>query len=838
MSSQDVRIVIRPASGQIGNHDVQDVRGDHDAVSDLSADGPPDYATLDPNELNRSVTPFPRPKSPTPSSAPAPRGWPLAGSDDGSRSDSSKSCTSSRLRNKRAKSQSRKFKRISPKTVNRPDPIASRRNRKRALSTSSAASSKSPTKKMLQIPAMARITSRRGDDAFTHVTPSGSISTLANNQPSGSQKKRGLVSQLSHGDWTTIGSFFSQSANSSSSHRGVEISQPYNFRHEGGIGSSSSAFIRGPDNTHNADGDEPSRTSRILMDIRTESRLGNRTSLPVHLPNAFSPIDASMFDADCGHKSSVRPAVRKTVNPFQSPPSSEETVYQQQPSGKDSPGNDAELGDAHIDTTKASVNRILFWAMAALTQICLTITVASITIAVCNDHNDEKIDGGATIALVLSLAGALVFGVIFACLYAHRLTGRIVREYTGVRMETFFFKLSPERVTYWALAILAEVAFISTGAAVTVITLDSHHGLDVDAGIIAWLIVSIISFIVLGLALASLYTRRVSNRLVRAHRAEQQNEEWFELHSGTQRNFSHRGDQRKLARDIIKSVTQDGCNIQANQEQTAFGHGGFRHINSHDQVSNTIAGRDSQRVGQNMTQIQNPRASLIGIARSDSLMRHPNNPTTPSMSSSIGTAETYESEGTEKPIISKQSSPPAAHPRSDPTTILSAEEMSMISMPKQKQSYIPHSLAMADLSSEAPQHLSPSVTTSNTKSTIASLISSYASEPGARISNEPITRAYSPESLGRRQDALHSHPVSTSLRPIVTEAGTPNSQKSDDRVLTVDTGMKTDWSIRDGLATRMTTMTPIEERSEAGTRSSLLTGRRVSQSQASEYEMR
>ncbi|KAH8204300.1 hypothetical protein TruAng_001586 [Truncatella angustata] len=834
MSLQNIRITVRPASAQVNMHDVPNENGDHDAISEMS--GPPDYATIDPNDLNRSITPFPRPKSPTPSQT---GNWPLASADDEHPPDSSTSYTSAGPSTRRAKSQGRKFRRNSPKNVNRPEPIAERRNRKRALSTGSTPGS-AKKKTTLQVPVMARLASRRSENGLPRFGSSASMSTtLTNNNPfTGDQKKPGLVSSLSRGDWTTIGSFFSQSVNSTSPQRGVggrEISQPFDFRHEGGIGSSSSAFLTQPHNTmttigqadHEAQKNDQTRTSSVLMDMRTESRLCNRTSLPVKMPNAFSPIDTTVFDADCGHDPAVRASVRTTINRFQSPPTPEEDLWHGQSSAdKTLHGHDTVLGQARIDTLKVSISKLVFAAVAILCQVFIIMAAASITITVYTAQNGEKTDGGAIIALIVSLFGVLISGTFLALLYAHRLGGRMVREYTGVRVETFLFKMSPERAAYWGVASLTEVAFLSTAAALTVVVVRSRAGHEASSGVVAWLVVSLAVFVILGSALSVFFARRVSDRIVRNHRAEQRDEEWVEMHSGARRDLSHHpGDQSRLARDILQSATQD---MQQQQHR--------RGPRAPDRAFST--------------QLQlHPRASLIGIARSDSLMRHPNQ--TPSMSSA---ASTYESEHTEKPIMPKRASrscsPAAVHVGSDPTTPLSAEDMSMIFMAKHPQprpafgggsggGNIPHSLAVADLASEAAQ--APGVSRSGTKSTIASLISSYASaEPGCGglVVVESVERAFPPETLARRQpavdDALHSR-LPALLRPIVTEAGTPNSQKSGDRV--VDTfvevggggGLRRDWSFRDGHAARLVSMTPIEERSEAGTRSSLLTtGRRAS----------
>lgn len=831
--SQSVRIVVRPTSSRISDHDIAEVRGDHDAVSDMS--GPPDYATLDPNKLSRPITPVPRPKSPTPSQTAA---WPLAETDDETRLDSDLSHTSSRPYSRGSKSQKLKFKRNSSKTVNRPDPVAEHRNRKRALSTSS--SPNTGQKNRLQIPALSRLASRRSENALPQAGTIGSFSTTLTNSQSAAdgQKKRGLVSQLSHGDWTTVGSFFSQSANSGSPHRPVTIGRPFDFRHEGGIGSSSSAFVTHADLTaiptieEQGTNNEQTRTSAILMDMRTESRLGNRTSLPVALPNAISPIDDTAFDAGCSRNSTFRASVRTTVNRFQSPPSLENTIVRPRSSARDSPGGGATYDDAAIDRMRFSGGRILFWLMAGLTQACLTIAVASITITLTNAHNDQKVDGGTLIALVVSLVGFLIFGTLLACSYAQRVTSRIVRERTGICNDGCFFKMSPDRIVYWFLIILVESCLISTGAAVTVLAVASHGGEDVDGGTLAWLVVSLFLLLISGLILAGIYARRVSNRIVREHRAEQRDEEWVEMRSVLQPKPSSAGEQSRLARDIIKSASQD-IHCRPSDHARVASHKDGLSFNA------DVTFHNSRLLGHDLAEDRDPRASRIGIARSDSLMRQQDQTSTPSMSSSTtATTDTLAFERIEKPIMSKQSSPPAAPMASDPATVLSAEEMSIISMPKQqKTAYIPHSLGMADLSPEAPVRLNPSVTASTTRSTIASLISSYASEPGL---SDPVTRAYTPVALGRHTDAPRPRPVIAALPPIVTEAGTPDSQKSGSRVpgSSPEGDLKTSWSVRDGLATRMATMTPIEERSEAGTRSSLVTGRRISQSQASEPEAR
>lgn len=831
-STQHSRAAARSASDQTDAREGIGARGEHDAISQWS--GPPDYATLDPNELNRSITPFPRPKSPTPSQMAA---WPLADADDENRPDSNLSYTSSRPYNSRSKSHLSKSKRGSSKNTDRPNPSADRRNRKRALSSGSPP--ESPQKKSrLQIPALVRLAPRRNETAMPQVGSSGSLATTVlrndkNDQSTaeGHKKRGGILRQLSHGDWTTVGSFFSQSAHSGSPQRTIgPIGRPFDFRHEGGIGTSSSAFMTHADLTviPSVEVEDPqnerTRTSAILMDIRTESRLGNRTSLPVTMPNAISPIDNTIFDADCGRDSTVRALVRNTINPFHSPPSPHShpsptaTVIHTRSTTRELPRDGDVYGNAFIDRLKFSNARLIFWLMAAFTQTCTTVATASVTITITDAHKDKKADAGALIALCVSVIGIFIFGTLLAVAYVQRASGRFVHEQTSIRVETWFSKMSPDEVLFWVLVMLAELGFLSMAAGVTVMAVRSHNGEDADAGIIIWFIISVVIMILVSVFLTPVYATRISNRIVREHRAEQRDEDWVELTSSFRANVSATGNQSRLVRDIMRSASQDNRQNRLNR--------GSSSTHNHSLSFNAdVIIHNSQMSGHDLPQGQ------IGIARSDSLMRQQNNDATSSMSSSAtATTKSFESEQTSEPVVYKRSASPATQVASDPVTVLSAEEMSMISMPKQ-HTYIPHSLGMADLSSETPAQSSPSVTTSTTKSTIASLISSYASEP--------VTRVYSPELLGRRGDALNSHPILTHLRPIITEAGTPNSQKSGDRIpgSGYDGDLKTSWSIRDGLATRMATMTPIEERSEAGTRSSMLAGHRISQSVASDHEI-
>jgi hypothetical protein len=288
----------------------QDEAPSRPGTSHTNHTDPPDYATIDPNDGDRGVVPFPRfPMSANSSRTTLGNGsdpfittsqtgqtvtgtqpqWPLAsngGAPAVSQSDSEHSYTSSRLRRPNA-SQARKFKLRSPLTANRPDPIAARRDaKKRSVSLESPGKGNG----MPKLPSRARIAPGRGK--ITHY-PVGSMSNLPPAAPRRREVSKenksssgGAFSRIGSNWSTTLGSIFS--------------------------GRSDSAAESG----NHGEGNSPS----VLMDVRTESRINNRTSLPVNMPNVLSPIDRVVYDPGHGRSNSAHGS---TVRLFNSPDSPE-----------------------------------------------------------------------------------------------------------------------------------------------------------------------------------------------------------------------------------------------------------------------------------------------------------------------------------------------------------------------------------------------------------------------------------------------------------------------------------------------------------------------------------
>ncbi|KAI0129780.1 hypothetical protein BJ170DRAFT_593325 [Xylariales sp. AK1849] len=851
MSQQEM--ISRQASDRLTNFDIN---GNQDIAAMMMPDGPPDYTTIDPQDLDRPTTPFPRPMSLTPLNSggqDAQRAqWPLPPSvEDEVRPDSSLSYTSSRNTNaKRVKSHSRKSKLRSPYTANRPEPIAERRIRKRSASTSSSGGKCIMT---LQVPKIkiVRPASRHGQNGLDSMS---NLSTINSEQSvSGTQtKKRRFISQLSR-DWTTtLGSFVSLT--SSSPDHDINISEPYNFQHQAGF---SSPAVAGPTpqsatenrhsrtqsghtgcdfSRHGSATARQSMTQSILMDMRTESRVGNRTSLPVDMPNVISPIDNAVFDANCGQNSSVR----ASVNRFQSPasPSPPATVRHFQPAAIPPRPATMLCGEPEDVPFKMSMDRALFWLAGIMTQMLLLSFVASVVVNGYVNKRDRNVSDGLVLWMSSSVACLVVAFGTLSIFWARRFTRRIIcdsRRYASTEaiFELRFSLVSREDVLFWSMAALIECCVISTAAAIAYMACANLGDSQVDNGIIVWLSFSLLALLPLFLAFNFLYSRRLTTRVIRDHRQHQRDEEWIELRSrgNTVTGLPAVPEQARLAHQIIQSASQDAHHKA--WEDFASDHTRLRSYAERPdhRISQNIAAADETQkrlsvdgslphgaTEMAISEIQataSHRTSLIGIARSESLIVSQKYEAAPSMSSSTS-ADTIKSADTEAAIMPKsaadahRSLATTFNEKSD--TVLSAEEMSSISIPAiPKMAYIPHSAAMADLSSEANNL---AISESNSKSTISSLISSYAT-------TEPEIRTYSPH--GRRSEALHSHPVAaaTMMRPIIiTEAGTPNSEKSVDRYAPFvessgSVSDKTEWDIRDGLASRLATMTPIEERSEA-----------------------
>ncbi|KAI1846132.1 hypothetical protein JX266_007657 [Neoarthrinium moseri] len=850
MSSQNIPTTGQKLSGQVSKA-VKASNREGTAPAN-AAERPPGYAVFDPDGKGQR------------------NDWPL-GAYGAERPDSSMGYTSPGPKTrmtKAAKSPSRMFR------------VANSNSRTQSSSHD------------VQAPPAVIIAPERSNTDVPAVGSSGSfLSSLANKRAGGAQKKPGLLSSISHGDWTTIGSFFS--SNPVSPQR-PKISAPYNFRHEAGIGPGASVLVSRPSNgstvhahdhasasttpalNGNVENSEQRQSSIVLMDMRSESRVGNRTSLPVKMPNVVSPINNTVFDTGCN--SSVHASAHRTLSRFPSPPSPEVAVaLPQESSVSPNPENMNPNANNGIhkrgNCFKVVKYRKILWMMALVIQIFVALICASASIIAYEGFSQGTVDIGYLVWLLLAIAGLIVSLISMAALYVRHLTVRVIHEALGgIFQEMNHFKMNTDRVIYWVCAMITEFSFLGVIMTFSIIMYANKTDRDPRRAIIG-MIVCLLLVATFGSPLSFLRAGNIDGDSLRRSRIEQRAEgrdnDWIELNSrGHSLQSANR--QPEPTSRAVRSAS-DGAELpmrfllvdRSDLPENSAAHRQGAIMHHHNGTAAPQAGsRDTPMHGSYSqhpqgTPSQNRQASMIGLARSDSLLksqqrvRHANKPpSTSSSATSTTTVETFESEGTEKPIMKKQSFPVRLTKEGGETTddhiIYSAEAMSMVSLPQPTlYHHIPHSRSMADLSTETaaapnPSASSTAISSSNTKSTISSLIGSYASEAGT---GEPMTHSYSQQSLGRASECFTSHPVRFGMatqrgqsptailpafqQPIVTEAGTPNSQKSIDRIGDGEGGdaaSRTEWGVRDGMATRLVTMTPIEERSERGTRGSSLYG--------------
>ncbi|KAK7992806.1 hypothetical protein PG988_001600 [Apiospora saccharicola] len=656
----------------------------------------------------------------------------------------------------------------------------------------------------LQIPSPARPPARHGLKRPFNDRGSASPESTGNDAPLGHRLrqtnpiriKNGLTSQLSRGAqiFSSAGSFFPFTHESPSKTR---ISAPYGFRHVASAehgGGPMGGVDHGPDSDPEA---TLHQTHRVLLDVRTNSRLENRTSLPIAMPNVTSPIDETQFDAGCGHDSS-----RNSFNPFPSQ----------------------------------------------------TVTPATVQI-----HRPDPVPAAS--------------------------------RQRGVKMPNFnihdVINIGNRwRVAFWASYTSAWITALSTVAAITTIIDHSNDEEIVSSNEAAWLSLSIVLSIASWAAIAITYARRKTSQVMASHRNSQNEEEMIEMRDMIRQRYStptpvRNSDpaielddmtQRHTSTAAIAAgiTTPEPAHIRQSSRIVAEGLHNLA-APPHSTQSKRASGIfDAESVrtalyAQSIIETRPPAMSMqanatpIGIARSESILhsinrhrradsRHDQEQHVSSSDSnkqaedrgrsdstkSGTTVETYESMGTDTPMIAKRESGETQSSQSLQFPEVPKEPLAS-SSDNQASGRIPHSVAVPDLSSETNIPILPSV---ETNSTISSLLTSYfddsekedAATHGKDASGAAYTKTYN---APRPKEALGSHPVNNKrvvsnnpfkrLREehqlphkIVTEVGTPDSQKSSDRFPSVGKGTINDHrETQNAQANHREPMTPITERSEA-----------------------
>ncbi|KAK7943665.1 uncharacterized protein PG986_012778 [Apiospora aurea] len=598
----------------------------------------------------------------------------------------------------------------------------------------------------------------------------------------------GLATGFSRGAqvFSSAGSFFPFMSESPSKAR---ISAPYDFRHVASAehgGGPMGGVDPGPDPDPEA---TLNQTHRVLLDVRTDSRINNHTSLPVAMPNVTSPIDESQFDAGYGHGSS-----RNSFNPFSSQTVTPATVQVRRP---DQPPQLSAsvparcLASISVIPSKlssspwASLFRSLFW------------------------HNESKvISHQEAVWIALSVTLCFTSMTAVAITYARRVSSRVMANHLyGQREEE--------------IGEMRDIIRHSISTPTRVHNSDPAIELD------------------------DMAQRRTSEAA-----AADQNERALRLSGGiTTPEPVHI---RQSSRIVAQGLTNLAAPPNSTQSKRASG------IFDAESVRTALCAQSVIEARRVAAAPMRANGTPIGVARSDSLIRSiarrrgvdtrrdQQQEAAPSddknraedrnrshSAESDNTVRTYESTNTEAPMIIvglsreiESSHSPQLSEQSKDAEPLASSSDNLVS------ARIPHSVAVPDLSSGTKLPAMPAV---DTNSTLASLISSYADDseraPTARgASGAPYTTAYN--SAPRPQEALGSHPVPRSVssnnpyrrlmelpRPpqqIVTEVGTPDSQKSTERFPEyVDPGVAQDndnaYTDTSGRRRRMTT---IKERGE------------------------
>ncbi|KAK8069070.1 hypothetical protein PG994_005686 [Apiospora phragmitis] len=576
--------------------------------------------------------------------------------------------------------------------------------------------------------------------------------------------KNGLATQLSRGAqvFSSAGSFLPFIHESPPK---AKISAPFDFRHVASAehgGGPMGGTDYGPDSDPEA---TLNQTHRVLLDVRNQSRIENRTSLPIAMPNVTSPINESQFDAGCGHDSS-----RNSFNPFPSQTATPATMLVHRP-----------------------------------------------------ENHPEAARKRKFVLLRINI---------------RELMNRPVK---------------PWSVAFWAAIISTYITAFSTVSAMTVMVLYSDEHKITNTRQIVWLVLSIGFCFISMAAVIVTYARRKTSLVMAIHRNSQNEEELIEMRNIVR--YSTPTPVRNSDPAIeLDDMTQRGPSGVAaagqNERAPCFSRGPTTPEPVHIRQSNRIVAEGLHNLVAPPNSTQSKRASgifdvesvrtalcaqsivearpaaavlradgtPIGVARSDSLIY--------SAARRQGADLRHGQQEQHQASSSDNDSPESSKtPKDDESLTASTDKL--------VAGRIPHSVAVPDLSSETNIPMMPSV---DTKSTLSSLISSYADDSekdqvAQDASGASYTKTYS---APRPKEALGSHPVpraASSTNPfkrlqeehklphkIVTEAGTPDSQKSTERFPAyVDNGSTHDHrdTHNDTFGPRRGPMTPIYERSEA-----------------------
>lgn len=662
----------------------------------------------------------------------------------------------------------------------------------------------------LQIPSPVRPPTRHGLKRSFNDMGSTSLESTSNGAPIGrrlrdinpNRLKNGLATQLSRGAqvFSSAGSFFPFSRESPAKTR---ISAPYGFRHvaraEHG-GGPMGGIDHGPDSDPEA---TLNQTHRVLLDVRTNSRLENRTSLPVAMPNVTSPIDETQFDAGCGHDSS-----RNSFNPFPSQSVTPATVQIHRPNPI--PTASRPRG---VKMPKFNIRNVIngpgkrwsaaFWASIVSSWITAASTVAAVTSMIGHTNRREVIPSNEAAWLALSITFCFASWVAIAITYAPRRTSQVMASHRHSQNEEEMIEMrdmirhrysTPTRIHNSDPAIELDdmTQRRTTEAAVS--------GQNERA-----------SHFPAGIATPEPVHIRQSSRIV----AEGLHNLAAPPNSTQSKRASGIFDAESVRTALYAQSIIETRPVAASMRVSGTPIG----IARSESILHSIArqrGTDLRR-GQEQ---QAPASDNSGRAedrnRSDS-------------TKSGTTVDTCQSMGTETPMIVKRESGESESTQS----LQNSKEPLASSSDNQGSGRIPHSVAVPDLSSEKNISALPSV---GTESTLSSFITSYADDSDkddAAIHKEDAsgpahTKVYN---APRPKEALGSHPMQRAVsnnpfkrlqkecqlpHKIVTEVGTPDSQKSSDRFPSyVDKGVTQDHrETSNGTANRREPMTPIAERSE------------------------
>ncbi|KAK8085334.1 hypothetical protein PG997_006605 [Apiospora hydei] len=645
----------------------------------------------------------------------------------------------------------------------------------------------------------------------------GSISSesASNDAPIGPPVRRetstnrimnGLATGFSRGAqvFSSAGSFFPFMSESPSKTR---ISAPYDFRHVASAehgGGPMGGVDPGPDADPEA---TLSQTHRVLLDVRTDSRIHNRTSLPVAMPNVTSPIDESQFDAGCGHDSN-----RNSFNPFPSQTVTPATVQVHRPD--QSPVAQRQhtckmpsLAICH--TIKALITSLGIALSVSILAVCITSfsTVSAITSMVLHSDENKVVSHQEAVWLTLSVGLCFTSMVAVAITYARRRTSRVATSHRNSQREEEMIEL--QNIIRHRISTPTRIR-------------NSDPAIELD----------------------DMTQRRTSEAV-----AVGQNERALRLSGSiTTPEPVHIRQSSRIVAQGLNNLAAPPNSIQSKRASGIF---------DAESVRTALCAQSVVEARRVAAAPIRTNGTPIGVARSDSLLRSiarrrgvdtrrdQQQEAAPSedkdraedrnrshSAESGNTVRTYESTNTETPMITvglsreiKSSHSPQQSEHSKDVESLASSSDNLVS------ARIPHSVAVPDLSSETKLPAIPAV---DTNSTLASLISSYADNgERAPTSQDAAGASYTTTySAPRPQEALGSHPVPRAGRSnnpfrrlmelprppqqIVTESGTPDSQKSTERFPAyVDPGVTQDndntYTDTSGRRRRMTT---IKERGE------------------------